>query len=394
VAAAALLLSLGPEPTIWGHRVMRAGPYAWLDAMIPVLDALRVPARFASIVYLALTVLAAIGVASILRTRRTRTATAIAAALVAAACFEGYSPLRMAEVGAHGRTLDDGLYDWLRDQPAGAVLELPIARLDGGYRSFVYQYNTLVHRHPIVNGWTGYTTELQQFLGSDASPLRDAERFDAGLDLLRGLGVRYVLIHPNDFDPPENAAPILAAFVARAPQLQMCRFGGAYAFTLPPAPPDASSPPLQRVDPTRMRITASHSPDRVPFLVDGDTDTRWTTGTAQDGSEWIELQFDREVEVRRLRFEIAPRDFRDYPRALAIDAVDGDDPAPLFRGSVLMAFGRGLLVDPMRVPVDVVLPPHQTRTLRIAQTGRVRGMWWWSIGELSVFVARPLPHDR
>ena len=36
--------------------------------------------------------------------------------------------------------------------------------------------------------------------------------------LLRGLGVRYVLVHPDDFDPQEQAAPILAAFVARAPQ--------------------------------------------------------------------------------------------------------------------------------------------------------------------------------
>ena len=66
VAAAALLLSLGPEPTVWGHRVMSSGPYAWLDALVPVLDALRVPARFASVVYLALTLIAAIGVASLL----------------------------------------------------------------------------------------------------------------------------------------------------------------------------------------------------------------------------------------------------------------------------------------------------------------------------------------
>jgi len=70
---------------------------------------------------------------------------------------------------------------------------------------------------------------------------------------------------------------------------------------------------------------------------------------------------------------------------LAIDAMDGDRAVPLFRGSVLMAFGRGLLVDPMRVPVDIALPSHPTRDLRIAQTGRSRGIWWWSIDELTIW---------
>src|SRR4030095_4237248 len=125
----------------WGYRVTSAGPYAWLDALIPVLDALRVPARFASIVYLALTVLAAIGVASVLRHRGLRTAAALTAVLVAVVCFEGYSVIPMAEGGPGGRTPDQGMYDWLRDQPPGAVLELPIGRLDGSYRAFVYQYN-------------------------------------------------------------------------------------------------------------------------------------------------------------------------------------------------------------------------------------------------------------
>jgi hypothetical protein len=50
-----------------------------------------------------------------------------------------------------------------------------------------------------------------------------------------------------------------------------------------------------------------------------------------------------------------------------------------------MAFGRGLLVNPMRVPVDVALPRHPTRAIRIAQTGRAPGIWSWSIDELGVW---------
>ena len=386
IAGAAFVLSLGPEPTVWGRRMLSSGPYAWLDALVPVLDALRVPARFASIVHLALTVLAAIGVAAIVRDRRMKTAALVTASLALLACFEGYGPIPLAEVGPRGRTRDFGLYEWLRDQPAGAVLELPIGRLDGNYRAFVYEYNTLVHRHPIVNGWTGYSTELQQFLGSDASPLRDPDRLADGLGLLRGLGVRSVIVHPDDFDPRENAAPILHGLISDPSRwTAMKQFGTAFAFTLPAAPDPPRGPPLDRVDARTIRVSASHSPEHLALLFDGDVDTRWTTGTTQDGSEWIELRFDRPIEVRRLRFEVHSRSFRDYPRALAIDAIDDAGSVPLFRGSTLMAFGRGLLVDPMRVPVDVDVSPHRTRAIRIAQTGRAPGIWWWSIDELSVW---------
>jgi hypothetical protein len=237
LAVAAFALSLGPEPTVWGHRLLPAGPYAWLDSIVPVLDALRVPARFASIVDLALTVLAAFGATAILRPRGARAAAIITASLALLACFEGYGAVPLAEVGPRGHTRAYGLYDWLGDQPPGAVVELPIGRLDGHYRAFVYEYNTLVQHHPIVNGWTGYTTELQQFLGSDASPFRNRDQLSDGLDLLRGLGVRYLIFHPDDFDSHDDAAPILNALLADSSRwTAMQRFGPAFAFTLPPRP--------------------------------------------------------------------------------------------------------------------------------------------------------------
>jgi hypothetical protein len=335
-----------------------------------------------------LTVLAAIGAASMLGSlQQTKAALAVTAALVVLACFEGYGPIPIAEVGPRGYTRDFGLYEWLRNQPPGAVVELPIGRLDGHYRGFVYEYNTLVHQHPVVNGWTGYTTDLQQFLGSDASPLRHRDQLSDGLDLLRGLHVRYLIVHPDDFDPRDNAAPILNGLIADPSRwTAMKQFGAAFVFTLPAEADAPRGPPLDRLAPATIRVNVSHSPDRLPFLFDGDIDTRWTTGAAQDGSEWIELRFDRTVDVRRLRFEVQPRNFRDYPRILEVAAIDGGGAVPLFQGSVLMAFGRGLRLNQMRVPIDVDLPSHPTRAIRIAQKGRVDGIWWWSIDELTVMV--------
>jgi hypothetical protein len=353
-----------------------------------MLDGLRVPARFAVLVYVGLSVLAAFGVVFACGDRSSRARGGICAAIVAFALFETYGTVQMADVGPHGRTRDFGLYDWLAEQPDGAVFELPIARFDNSYRGFVYQYNTLIHRHPIVNGWTGYTTELQQFLGGSASPFRAREDVASGLDLLRGLGVRVIVVHPDDFDPPEPAQPLLEGILASTDRWSnMRRFGPAYAFTLVPPEPRSPLPPLERIDPASMRVTASHSSDRVPFLFDGNLDSRWTTMAPQQGEEWIEIAFDRPTDVRQIRFELEPRNFRDYPRAIEIAAIDGTTRVPLFAGSVTTAFGRGLAADPMRAAIDLALPSHPATTIRIAQTAHVSGIWWWSIDELGLWRA-------
>jgi len=192
LASIGFVLSLGPEATVWGHTLATAGPYAWLLEAAPILDGLRVPARLAILVYLGLSVLASFGAAALLAGRSARARSIVCSLLVAFVLFEGYGAVPMVEIGRRGRTRDNGLYAWLARQPAAAVLELPIARLDNDYRGFIYQYNTLVHEHPLVNGWTGYSTDLQQWLGDAASPLRNSALAADGLDLLRGLGVGYV----------------------------------------------------------------------------------------------------------------------------------------------------------------------------------------------------------
>jgi len=212
IASIGFVLSLGPAPTVWGHTFATAGPYAWLLAAAPILDSLRVPARLAILVYLGLSVLASFGAAALLTGRSVRARSIVCGLLVAFALFEGYGAVPMVEIGRRGRTRDNGLYAWLARQPAGAVLELPIARLDNDYRGFIYQYNTLVHGHPLVNGWTGYSTDLQQWLGDAASPLRSSPLAGDGLDLLRGLGVGYVVVPPTISIRRKTRDPCCRAF--------------------------------------------------------------------------------------------------------------------------------------------------------------------------------------
>ena len=88
---------------------------------------------------------------------------------------------------------DRAAWEWLRTQAPGPMLELPI----GGTPTRVrYLGATLIHRHPIVNGYSGYGSLLQDFVGI---PFADLDRLDEALTMARGLGIRWLAVHPPDF---------------------------------------------------------------------------------------------------------------------------------------------------------------------------------------------------
>jgi hypothetical protein len=234
-----------------------------------------------------------------------------------------------------------------------------------------------------VNGWSGYSTNLQQWLGSDGSPFTELDEIRNGIDMMRGLGVRYVIVHAQDFVPRDAGPRTLEALRrARDKWIDMRQFGEAYAFVLPPASP-AALPRVERVDSAIIHVRASDRSDLISTLFDDRPMTTWTTGKPQRGSEWLELAFDRALDVRRIRFETDPSVFSDYPRAIVVDALDRAGAVRLFEGPVGVEFGRGFLEDPVRPAIDLLLPAHSTNKILIRQTGSSE--WWWSIGELSVW---------
>ena len=59
ICVLALVLSLGPRPAAFGWQLPFPGPYAWMTAVVPGMDGLRVPARMATVVHLRFAVLGA-----------------------------------------------------------------------------------------------------------------------------------------------------------------------------------------------------------------------------------------------------------------------------------------------------------------------------------------------
>ena len=88
---------------------------------------------------------------------------------------EGQHGVGVQEVpGWSDNNWDRVAYAWLRDSPPGGVLELDITELNFFQTATtMFQLNALRHRHPIVNGYSGWSTQLQELLGVRESPLRE-----------------------------------------------------------------------------------------------------------------------------------------------------------------------------------------------------------------------------
>ena len=194
----AFVLSLGPEPMASGHVLLSSGPYDWLLAVIPGLEGIRVVARLAVVVYLALCVLAAVGVTALLSRLSHRAGIGACVLIGAVEVGEGYGgPLPMIAFEPHEDVNNNAAYEWLSASVPGAVLELPLGRREPmtTYYNARYQFATLQHGHPVVNGFSGYSTPLFGYLTSSASPLFELRHFSELLRGLRSLGVRYIVVH-------------------------------------------------------------------------------------------------------------------------------------------------------------------------------------------------------
>jgi hypothetical protein len=396
IAVAAIVLSMGADPTVWGARLPVGGIYRALFAYVPGFNGLRVPARFSTVTLLALAVLAAVGFARLAARLPLSMRAAACAITVMFVLLEGTGgAMPLAFLTPHGRP-DRAAYNWVRDHGDGAVLELPAGELDTSLRTYQYEYQTLFHHRPIVNGASGYNSVLQAFLGSAASPLVEAASFSDALQALRQLGVRTIVVHPQAFADPDTATAIIERFkadLAKGSQVSSeALFPGVAVYGLAEwrspaidADIDAPSGTWRQLPSTSFTASASHVADWLPRAFDGDIDTRWVSGERQSGSEWLEVAFDAPRDVALVRIFTSDRSLGDYPRELVIEGANGTGGGDvLYRGTIVQRLVRGLVVNPLHGPIDIALPPNHVTRLRLRQTGNTR-VWFWAVDELMFF---------
>ena len=180
--------------------------------------------------------------------------------------------------------------------------------------------------------------------------------------------------------------PFEAHLAALGVQATYHRFGpqgGAYVdFTLPPDR-------LRELDPRVLRVTASVSADEAPSMLDREAGTYWSSGQAQHGGEWIQVDLGRIEPVALVRW--LPRIYQDVPVGLRLESsLDGVRwqhllELPNYEGPFYWSAGRPLeRVRSGRVELRV--KPTPARYLRITQTGQEL-FWHWTVRELFVYAA-------
>jgi hypothetical protein len=160
---------------------------------VPPMQAMRVPSRFALIVNLAIGMLAAVGLAAVLRNRSLRTRT-VAGVIVAGVLLVEYAA-RPALANAPRPSLADR---WLAGQPHGVLVELPLPRPEAMWPSHEsrFMFEGMVHWLPMANGYSGFFPASYLELVQIMRTFPD----ERSLAYLRRRKVHYVLLRENFYD--------------------------------------------------------------------------------------------------------------------------------------------------------------------------------------------------
>ena len=160
----AFALSLGPDIRSNGRLIGEAGPYSFLYNYVPGFDGLRVPARYAMLVILFLSIIGGFGAAALERRFRRGGALAIGLGLLAvleafpapivlngSAAEGGYAP-PPPRVYTNDRV--PAVYQFLKRLPAGTTVLVEFPFGETGYE-LRYMFYSTNHWHPLLNGYSG-----------------------------------------------------------------------------------------------------------------------------------------------------------------------------------------------------------------------------------------------
>jgi hypothetical protein len=315
LAITGALLSLGPE----GARSL----YALISDGIFGFQAIRAPARFAVIAMTGVCILAGVGVS---RTRLRGPALG----LIAVALLVEYVNAPLSFVAAPARSTLVGR--WLSAQPGpGAVLYAPLP-LDKENSTFMIE--SLEHRRPIVNGYSGQRPGLYASL---VETFKEPASLDARV-VLNDLKIRFVVSRSALADADRPDSP----FVERA------RLDGNVIYELVwtdaslealvpaegPEPPAPGPPPFAAGETATYEVEWLGGPldlsagtitlkTTAPSTEDAAIapDAKWTFAATADTAPWVSRFFEAHDRFRTITDEVLRplahvREIREGPRRL------------------------------------------------------------------------------
>ena len=276
---------------------------------------------------------------------------------------------------------------WVSAERFGGRLRLPVVPEDFFPDSLEAALATRSGKHPLLQASGPQWPSLRSFFARDTSPLDYRTQIAPALKAWREAGIREVVVEPGRYEDLQLGRRTVQALRAATDQvIGEASRGPLVRFVLADAaPPFREIAKIRRVPSATFTLNASHTEDRLQYLVDGDVNTDWLTGGRQQGGEWISVTFDRSRDVARLRLDLHRRAFGDYPRELRIESRGAKRRAVLYEGSGLPPLVRGVMRNNfVRSAIEIDFPPNQTDVLLIQQTEKSMERPW-SVHELSVW---------
>ena len=129
---------------------------------------------------------------------------------------------------------------------------------------------------------------------------------------------------------------------------------------------------IGRLKNSKLEPSASHGVGSVGFAIDGNIETRWSTGEHQHDGMWFVLDLGWENWVSGLVLDTTPS-AGDYPRGYAVYVANNLD-----NMGAPVATGKGT-----EAVTEISFKPVAGRFIKIIQTGSTNDPWW-SIHELTV----------
>ena len=261
----AFILSLGPRLYLapgTSADLLFSLPYAWLYAVVPGFQALRAPERFSALGFLGLAVLVAYALAALTRPGPSQTRGRLLA-LIAVALL-GLECLTIPAAQVYAIPTGDAVppvYRWLAGQPPTTILELPLGDRDAT-RTLRYQYLSTYHWQRTPDGYSGFSPPKHGEMVYEMTSF-PSER---AMALLRGYGVRYVIIHSDQWP---------AAQLAVVPGLRLVQTFGADR--------------VYQVQPSDARPVVSLSSYLPPLATPGQPYTSYVIVTQSQGAPLVVL---------------------------------------------------------------------------------------------------------
>jgi hypothetical protein len=395
---AATLLACGPSlPTPWGPV---RGPYQWLVDYVPGYAQVRVATRFLPFVRLALAVFVAAGFVA--ATRRLRESWRIGAAMALSLLI----PLEHLSVPLPAQRVSSGkrvpeVYSWLAGtRPDAPIVEFPPHPQRRRMSEPYWQHFSTVHWHPLVNGFASYYPVSQDFVYDELLDLPSRR----GLDVLRALGVRYLVFHPHATYTPEQRRAVhrFQRLVAEyADSLRLVAsfhddsaypddegrlgIGGESVFEVVGAAPRAQ-PPGGLVPVPRAGWKCVSNPDEgCARAIDGNMATAYSTGKTQAEGQYLRVVFPGSVRVDAVSLRLG-RFGNFYPRAPTLFGLVGGHWRLLRARYDPVAFLDTLLRHPddATLTISVLDPPAVVRGIEVRLAEAAWRFNPWLVSEIEI----------